>query len=74
MARAYPHRRADSRAGRIRAVLASNPLRKWRASDVAKRLPDLPYQQVVETLHKMARRRQIVRVEVHGERFARWQA
>lgn len=74
MARGYPHRKADSVYGRIRAVLASDSARLWRVGDVHARVPGVSRQALAEKLHKLARRRQIVRVEVPGERFARWQA
>lgn len=74
MARVYPHRRADSVYGRIRAALAARPAHAWATAEIVIQVPDVGRKALVEKLHKMARRRQILRVEVPGERFARWMA
>jgi len=63
--------------GRIRAVLARNPGRALRACEVRRRLARqglrISDEAVAQRLHKMAARRQVQRVQVPGEWFARWQ-
>lgn len=79
---AHPARRSrprepDSGYGQIRAVLAAAPFTAFRARDVRRRLlrrgVRLTHEAVSQRLHKMHHRRQVQRVEVPGEWFARWQ-
>lgn len=74
MARVYAHRRDDSIYGLIRRVLAKRPEHCWAVDEIWPWMLGVSRQELVEKLHKLAVRRQIVRVEIPGERFARWQA
>lgn len=70
-------REPDSSYGKIRAILGAAPCRAFRACDVRQRLVQrglrLTHEAVSQRLHKMHHRRQVQRVEVPGEWFARWQ-